>query len=461
MITNISFCVLSYGHSDESLERCINSIRKQGVPQYEVLVCGTGSEQTGVKFYHQEEWASHGEINKMRNHLCSHASNEFIVLMDASIELTPDWYINIKQADCYDVVGCRLSNSEGERVVDWAYLFKFKDENIPLPLYYDQWSTKAYVSGFLMLIFRNVWEQVRFNENLLLNQDDDVDFCIRASKTGYRVGVFPDAQAVYHFDENAFKKRDYITFRESLKIVGDYRKMVTAGTTEYERGNYDGAIKYYNKTLKIMTDNADILTDLGWAYYYKTLYDNAISVFDEAIELDPKNNRALRGRGWAYFQKHDYEGTIKDLSEATKYTSSAEKGAWQEILRGLGWSYYHKGEFDEAIQNFNKILENTSTSEKGTLQDVFQGLGWSYLRKNYFDNAIQYFDRAIENIDSMDKATLNEAIKGRDAARMRKGSSSKDIEPINVLSSIKKTKRSSILIRVKQKLKNIFQQLRT
>ncbi|MBU4444071.1 tetratricopeptide repeat protein, partial [bacterium] len=422
MITNISFCVLSYGHSNESLERCINSIRKQGVPEYEVLVCGTGSEQTCVKFYHQEEWASLGEINKMRNHLCGHASNEFIVLIDASIELTLDWYINIKQADCYDVAGCHLNNSEGERVVDWAYQFKFKDENIPLPLYYDEWSTKAYVSGFLMLIHRNVWEQVRFNENLPLNQDDDVDFCIRASKTGYRVGVFPDAPAVYHFDKNVFKKRDYITFRESLKSVCDYRQMVITGKIEYERGNYDGAIKYYTKILEIMTDNADILTDLGWAYHYKAWYDKAIGAFNEAIELDPKNNRALRGRGWAYFQKHDYGNTIKDLSEATKYISSAEKGAWQEILRGLGWSYYHKGDFDEAIQNFNIILENTSTSEKETLQEVFQGLGWSYIRKYCFDDALKYFDSAIQNIDSMDKAKLNEVLKGRDMARMGKGS---------------------------------------
>lgn len=458
MIKNISFCIFSYGHSDSSLKRCINSIRKQDVPQYEVLICGTGSTQTDVVFYHQEDWARGGEINKMRNHLCSHASNEFIVLMDASIELSPNWYTSMMHADCYDLIGCHLSNPSGERVVDWAYPFKLKDDNIPLPLIYDEWSINAYVSGILTVVRRNVWEKVKFDENLLLNQDDDLDFCIRVSKIGYRIGVFPDATAVYHFDGSTFKNRKYITFKDSLKIVGGYRHAISAGKIEYDRKNYDEAIIYYNKILKITPDHAVVLTDLGWANYYKARYDKAISAFNEAIRLDPKNNRALRGRGWAYFQKYDYENAIKNLSEAIEYISN-DKTAWQEIHRGLGWAYYHKKKFTDAIQNFNRVLEKTTTNEKEVLQEVFQGLGWSYFRKDLFNEAIKYFDRAIENIDAMDKALLNEALKGRDMARMGKRSY-RDIEPINILSSIEKNRPSSILIRIKQKLKNICKQLR-
>lgn len=414
MIKNISFCIFSYGHSDSSLKRCINSIRKQDVPRYEVLVCGTGSKQTDVVFYHQEDWARGGEINKMRNHLCSHASNEFIVLMDASIELSPNWYTNMMHADCYDLIGCHLSNPDGERVVDWAYPFKLKDDNIPLPLIYDEWSINAYVSGILTVVRRNVWEKVKFDENLLLNQDDDLDFCIRVSKIGYRIGVSPDATTVYHFDGSAFKNRKYITFKDSLKIVGDYRHAINAGKIEYNRKNYDGAIKYYNQILKIVPDNASTLTDLGWAHYYKGQYDKAISAFNNAIRLDEKNNRALCGRGWATLQKSDHNNAIGDLSKAIECTNPTDKSSRQEVFRGLGWAYYHKGDFNEAIR---------------------------------------YFDKAIENIDSKENAILNEVLHGIDMARI-----GKRIVLIKVFLSIKYNIRF-ILIRIKQKLKNMYEQL--
>lgn len=310
MITNISFCILNHGHSDESLERCINSIRKQAVPRYEILVCSGEGEQADVIFFHHEEWARRGEINKMRNQLCTYASNEFIVLMDANIELAPDWYNSMMQADCYDIISCRLSNPGGERVVDWAY--KLKEGTIPLPLNYDEWTTKAYVSGILMVIRRSIWEQLRFNENLLLNQDDDLDFCIRASKISYRIGVFPDATAVYHIDENTFKSRKYITFKE-LKIAEDYKSAVAVGRIAYDNKNYDEAIKYYNKILEITPDDASILTDMGWAHYYEAQYEMALKAFNKAIRLDPTNNRAFRGRGWTYYRIGRLDKAIKDF----------------------------------------------------------------------------------------------------------------------------------------------------
>ncbi len=217
MIRDISLCITNFGHSEKSLKRCIESIHIQRVPEYEIMVCSIEGRDDGIKYFHKEDWAKRGEINKLRNYLCDQTTKEFIALMDNGIELASDWYSNIKQADCFDLIGSRLVSPEGKRVVDWAYQSRMASQNLQLPLRYDEWSTRAYISGILMVLRRSAWEQVRFNEDLLLGQNDDVDFCLHVSEIGFRVGVFPKAVAMYHHDQNVYKVRKYPTFDEPLR----------------------------------------------------------------------------------------------------------------------------------------------------------------------------------------------------------------------------------------------------
>ncbi len=219
MIISISFCILNYGHTDASIGRCIESIRRQGVPKYEILICSSKRSYNDVVTFNEDEWVRRGKVNKMRNHLCSYASKEFIVLMDGGVELTSNWYSNIRKADCFDLIGSRLLASDNKRVIDWAYPFRLADKHLPLPLQYDEWTNKAYISGILMVIRHDVWEQIKFSEGLLLDEDGEVDFCLRSSEVGFRVGVFPEALAIYHHNLNTYASRKYVTFDDPLRIV--------------------------------------------------------------------------------------------------------------------------------------------------------------------------------------------------------------------------------------------------
>lgn len=228
MITAISFCILNYGHSVRSLNRCIDSIHGQAVPRYETLACSSMCKRADVIYFNHEDLARRGELNKMRNFLCGRASNDFVALIDAGVELASDWYENIKQADWFDVAGSRVVSPDGERVVDWAYQVRVKDSSIPHPLHYDEWNPKAYVSGILMVIRRSLWEEVKFNEELPLNHDGGKDFCNRVSALGYRIGVFPGAVAVYHPDKT-HKKIWPVTFADfnrlsKTRLIGERLK---------------------------------------------------------------------------------------------------------------------------------------------------------------------------------------------------------------------------------------------
>ncbi|MFN3467944.1 MAG: hypothetical protein ACK4WF_09640, partial [Candidatus Brocadiales bacterium] len=98
----------------------MESIRKQGLSEYEILVYGAGNVDKGIRSFYREEWTGTVDINKMRNLLCRHATKDFIVLMDVDVELAGDWYARMQTADCFDVIGSRLVRTDNNGIRDWV-----------------------------------------------------------------------------------------------------------------------------------------------------------------------------------------------------------------------------------------------------------------------------------------------------------------------------------------------------
>src|ERR1043166_4734418 len=166
MITNLSFCITRYTAHEAMLRRCLASISKQRVPHSEIIVCGDGASDAKIRFLQNSGWTKTGELSKTRNVLCSNAAEPFVVLMADHVELSDGWYEAIKEADCFDIIGSRLVTEDNARAIDWAYRVKLGSKHYPFPLEYDEWTTKAYVTGDLMLLRKSAWEQLKFNQTL-------------------------------------------------------------------------------------------------------------------------------------------------------------------------------------------------------------------------------------------------------------------------------------------------------
>jgi len=78
----------------------------------------------------------------------------------------------------------------------------------------------------------------------------------------------------------------------------DYDGWATKGDAQYNLGNFDLAITFYQQTLKI--HNKDVLTwqNLGHAFKLKLKYYEAIKCYNMALDLNPldkyHNNGKLR-----------------------------------------------------------------------------------------------------------------------------------------------------------------------
>ena len=226
------------------------------------------------------------------------------------------------------------------------------------------------------------------------------------------------------------------------------------GIAEFEKGNYQEAINYYNKGLEAKPDDPCLFNNRGLAYYSLEQYDKAVADYTKAIELKPDFAEAYYNRGLAYFRKgssYNLEPRKKAIGDFTKaielkpdfvdayynravtYTEqihyhhkyatippkfpSKDMDNYNKALadytrvldldpsyilahQGMGNLFYRHGDWDLATAEYNKALDHekeilTKAGEEG-LAGVLNSRGRNYLAAGKLKEAISDFTRAIE-----------------------------------------------------------------
>ena len=106
---------------------------------------------------------------------------------------------------------------------------------------------------------------------------------------------------------------------EALKRnPADFQSLVNLGNLYYDGHDYEEAIQYYGRALKIRPDVVEVRTDMGTAYWYTGNADRALAEFDRSIKLRPGHAPTLFNIGIVQWQgKHDVYAAV---------------AAWEELL---------------------------------------------------------------------------------------------------------------------------------
>lgn len=200
----ISFIIISGGDRAESIARLFTSIEKQAIPDYEIIVVGRhdGPLPDKARLVSRPGLADSAAICAMRNLGLDQAAGDPAILLDDDVEFTDGWHESLKGllASDFDVASCRVITPAGDRWYDWAWASR-EDPSCPTRnLDYASSSPNVYVSGCFMAIRRKVFEKVRFNENLMNHQRDDVEFCHRVTDAGFDIDIFTEAHVIHHLD---------------------------------------------------------------------------------------------------------------------------------------------------------------------------------------------------------------------------------------------------------------------
>src|SRR5262245_55154245 len=116
-----SFCIISGGHRHQKLQLLIDSIHRQNIPTYEIIVAGNAEDREDIIYIPMVEAAGEGKISLLRNAAAEHSKYEYIVFLDDDIVLTPAWFDGVsKVLPNTDLVATRLLNLDGTRHWDWS-----------------------------------------------------------------------------------------------------------------------------------------------------------------------------------------------------------------------------------------------------------------------------------------------------------------------------------------------------
>ncbi|HYG22023.1 MAG TPA: glycosyltransferase family 29 protein [Verrucomicrobiae bacterium] len=212
-----SFCIITGGERREKLVRQIESIRKLGLPNYEILVGGDISNvPDGVHKVDLLDAARAGRLGKMRNELGRRAQFNHLVVSDDDIIFDETFGLGLQRfGEGYDVMAVRICNADGTRFWDWASTGTFKGSVL-----LDYWDSDpgVYITGGMCVLKTSVLDRVKWDDSRGFYQAEDVDFTARLKAAGFSI-AFNTFCTVLH-DDDRYSRVDRRIFRFDHLITG-------------------------------------------------------------------------------------------------------------------------------------------------------------------------------------------------------------------------------------------------
>ena len=158
------------------------------------------------------------------------------------------------------------------------------------------------------------------------------------------------------------KKGDFegaiASFNKSIELnPTNYHPFIYRAFVETKQGKFQDAINDLNQTVKLNPKNYVAYNDIGWNEFQLKNYDAAITYASMAIQLNSTNGPAFGTRGWARYGKGDIAGAIEDCTKAISFykEDSFEYGYDHGMLDFIN------GNYDKAITAWENVLQKDPT----------------------------------------------------------------------------------------------------
>jgi hypothetical protein len=180
-----TFGIITSGTEDENINIIIDSIEKQNIPTYEIVIVGNSKvsiKNTRVIQFNDEvvpKW-----ITRKKNIITNVAKFENVVYLHDYVVLTDDWYKSFLEfGNDFDLCMSKITNHDGTRYRDWCICMwdndvikdiVGSDRKCILPYDEERFKKHMYFSGAYWVAKRKVMMQYPLNEQLVWGQGEDV-----------------------------------------------------------------------------------------------------------------------------------------------------------------------------------------------------------------------------------------------------------------------------------------------
>jgi len=212
--------IISYLQEDEKLKECLASLKKYS-PNVEVIKLKSDPKVTKSC------------EDAIRKYIEKNGMDDDLMEWHPDMRATKGWYEKLmKYYDKYDIIGCKLLYPDG-LVQHYGGFFLgdgrgFHPHQYALNFGANDPMETAYVTGPSMVVKKHVYKKLNGWDHTLWAYID-ADFCIRARKEGFSVGVVP-VELIHYEGEDQLKKR---TLEENNKILGEGHKIFVSKHMDY------------------------------------------------------------------------------------------------------------------------------------------------------------------------------------------------------------------------------------
>lgn len=192
-----TFGIVTNGERDDWIEQIITSIRRQRIPQCEIIICGKyrDRKEPDISYIEFTDRSDRGWITKKKNLICEKARYENLCILHDRLILDPGWYDGMKRyGNAFELLGCRQKDkTTGEQTGDWLTLggpmnnFYCKISRLE----YTDWDRYVYLSGQLTILKKSIWQKVLWDETRYWNEGEDADISFRARDIGHLIRFNP------------------------------------------------------------------------------------------------------------------------------------------------------------------------------------------------------------------------------------------------------------------------------
>ncbi len=195
------------------------------------------------------------------------------------------------------------------------------------------------------------------------------------------------------------------------------KSFASLGSTFYFAGNFDLALKHYNRALKIISENLgkydpmipNIYNNIGGVYFRKRNYDKVLEFLNKSLQLaeeaygenHPQVASYYNNIGVAYYYKRDFDKVIRYHQKALDIQRKSLGDMHIHVAiscSNIGNMLLEKQDYESARKSFQESLEIDSRVLGENHQRVgksYNGLGLAYSGMKRYKEALECYKKAL------------------------------------------------------------------
>jgi tetratricopeptide (TPR) repeat protein len=203
--------------------------------------------------------------------------------------------------------------------------------------------------------------------------------------------------AIQHYNAGNFVESERICKNILSERPEQFDVLHLLGVISLEQGNFDAAINYFEKAIKLKETNPYAYFNLGNVYAKKGDVDQAILCYEKAVRLNPQFADAYHNLAFLLQKKGCFDEAIDNYKMSLKLNPELI-----DAYYNIGTILQDRKQLDEAEAYYKMALRHDPA-----YVDSYYNLAGIYRDKEQFDDAVKYYQRALQFNTNLFDANLN------------------------------------------------------